>query len=124
MRGLTATIQMASAIVCCCAPMYGPILPVAGIWSHLRWKHSSSYTKHPASGFSRGQVIQDSNGQSVDTEQGWVHLRDGTGVHAWSESHINETKVDKGSLRDESESQVNLQDSIHVRRSVEITRYV
>ncbi|KAI1100350.1 hypothetical protein F4804DRAFT_319288 [Jackrogersella minutella] len=96
-------IQMATSIICCCAPIYNSILPKVGLYNALRSWASQTFTKQPSAAVSSEpkpsaaaistKVSKASSAKSyqsqpknLDRHAHWVHL-DGASDRglAWAE---------------------------------------
>ncbi|KAI1454197.1 hypothetical protein F4805DRAFT_460989 [Annulohypoxylon moriforme] len=109
MVAVWSNVQAGVGIVCCCAPVYKPILPAPGFWGRLGSKVSFSSLRQRKSpwGSSQGTYIH-TPGQ--DHQQYWLQQGDGSvRGPTWS--------VTQG---DSIELAVGGADGIHIRKDVEI----
>ncbi|KAI1123657.1 hypothetical protein F5Y10DRAFT_269873 [Nemania abortiva] len=113
---LWSNVQAGVGMVCCCAPVYQPLLPSAGSWTRLARKFSFpslrlSESRSAATGF-HGSGTQASR---HDTHQYWMQRDDGTSTGlVWSD-------VPRGESRWAAEDGQPLQ-AIQVRSDIEISR--
>ncbi|KAI1495392.1 hypothetical protein F5X96DRAFT_683839 [Biscogniauxia mediterranea] len=87
MVALWSNVQAGVGIVCCCAPVYKPILPTAGFWGRLGSKISFSSLRQRESSQGRSQgtyVHRPRQGHQQD----WLQRGDGSvrGL-VWSDTH-------------------------------------
>jgi hypothetical protein len=131
--GLWATLQMAAAIICCCAPVYKPIMPEQGPWKALRsWMSSttlrttgsrrtrpSENSGFESSGNSDLPISRNTNKNSP--RQGWTQLTDSTKQLAWADTHQHEAyALSQRSQRLPEASPADQIDGIHVSHTVDI----
>ncbi|KAI0890578.1 uncharacterized protein GGS22DRAFT_151278 [Annulohypoxylon maeteangense] len=89
--GIWANIQMTAAIICCCAPVYKPILPETGFWNRLASRISISRLRSNR-GSSRGSSTKSQRHKNDSQPEGWAQLDESSmkGL-AWPEPHLAET---------------------------------
>ncbi|KAJ4388090.1 hypothetical protein N0V93_008695 [Gnomoniopsis smithogilvyi] len=143
--GIWAVVQSFASIVCCCAPVYKPLLPANGLWGRLTSMVSQYRLRGSRSGGSGGndkldglysaeQLNNDSLERFGDTRvsqmesqsqsQSWVRAGAsgsseplGTTQAALAEDHKHPTYVPNLAVYDDNAYPMN---AIHVHRSVEI----
>ncbi|GAP92218.1 putative integral membrane protein [Rosellinia necatrix] len=134
--GLWATLQMAAAILCCCAPVYKPLLPDISAWRTLKsWvtrstmrstgsqsrpgvgDHGNSFTNSFGSGGPQRARKPGKNNHG----QSWTELGESTRQLAWPETHQNEAyalgQVHRGTPETQRDDQEH---GIQVQRTVDV----
>lgn len=115
MVAIWSNVQAGVGIVCCCAPVYKPILPTAGFWRRIGSKVSLSNLRQKQSpwGSSQRTYVQTS-GQ--DHQQYWLQRGDGSvrGL-VWSETQGDNIELAVGDANGFPMG------GIQVRKDVEIT---
>ncbi|KAI1089463.1 hypothetical protein F5B19DRAFT_467079 [Rostrohypoxylon terebratum] len=115
MVAIWSNVQAGVSIVCCCAPVYKPILPMPGFWRRLGMKVSPSSLRQKQSlwGSSQRTYVQTS-GQ--DHQQYWLQRGDGSARGlVWSETQGDNVELEVG------DGNGVPMGAIQVRKDVEIT---
>ncbi|KAI0179683.1 hypothetical protein GGR52DRAFT_527986 [Hypoxylon sp. FL1284] len=117
--GIWANVQMAAAIICCCAPVYKPILPESGFWIRLASKISMSRMRSAESS-SKQSSTRSQNRRNGDNAEGWAQLDESSmkGL-AWPEPHLAETYALSDYGQAGTGEVAPPQGSIQVQRSIE-----
>ncbi|KAI0112011.1 hypothetical protein GGR51DRAFT_557192 [Nemania sp. FL0031] len=115
MVALWSNVQAVVCLICCCAPVYKPILPAPGFWSRLSSKVSMASLRLRSSHSSQSQGSfkrTESHGQ-----QRWAQRDDGhSNGHVWSEGQGS--GIEEGLT---SDRQYPLE-SIQVQKDVQVSR--
>lgn len=146
--GIWALVQSLVSIVCCCAPVYKPLLPANGFWGRLTSKVSQYRLRSSRSGgsgrldesyatgrlendsFERREETRVSNAESRSQSQRWLKV----GVSGSSEGAAchEPTEVSRGWLVEDHrqpvpisthgsyDDNIYMMNAIHVHRSVDI----
>lgn len=121
--GLWAVLQSVACIVCCCAPVYKPLLPARGVWGYLssKLRHFSSNRLSTWSLFTRSSRRRGSDSKPSDS-QGFTignltldeYQQQGEAWAAQTDSSANCL------VASDSSGQIYPLDSIQVHKSVEV----
>jgi hypothetical protein len=111
---------MAVSIICCCAPVFKPLLPEQGFWSRLTSKVSVSALRGSKDRGTEGQSsVRSLNTDGSAQRRGWSQLEtESTKGLAWPAPH----EMSAGATKDVALEDIRpLDGNIHVKRSVDQT---
>lgn len=95
MVAIWSNVQAAVCIMCCCAPVYKPILPGPNFWGRLTSKASFGYLKRDRYHSHGSNTSPSTSSATKCREQGWLARNDGSSLGlVWAERdgrEINET---------------------------------
>lgn len=116
MVAIWSNIQAAVCIMCCCAPVYKPILPGPNFWSRLTSKASFGYLRRERY-HSHGPNNSPSTSSTKHQEQRWLARNDGSSLGlVWTEREVRESNETR------APGVVYPLEVIRVQRDVEVLR--